>query len=171
MPPKKVFSVILVSLLLLNFAGLFLYFPLQLFRIHQEMKARLKDLPDEKLQILILHKNDYQKAIVDEDEVLIDGKMYDVARMEVNEDIITIYAIRDKAEDNLLAFLDEIVKRPLQEKKSPPIQILQFITLAFLPPDQNEFNFCEFQAVSSNTAYLFPDFFCSLSIEGPPPRG
>ena len=167
---KKLFSVILVSLLLFNFAGLFLYFSVQLFRIHQEMKAKIRTLPDEELEILVMRQEDFNKARVEEDEMEVLGKMYDIARIKESGDTVIVYALQDAAEDNLLAFMDGVVKRPLQDKTSPPAQILQFISLTFLPPAQQPLFFLEACAVTADTYYFFSDFCCPLSIESPPPR-
>ncbi len=168
---RKLFSILLISLLLLNFAGLLLYFPLQLFRIHLQMKMALKNLPDEKLEVFSFSRNDFNKAKVDDDEIKINGKMFDIARRKVQGDTIIIYALHDKAEDNLLAFLDEIVKPASHDRSSPPTQIVKFITLTFLTSIQNYLNYFESSAIELSTAYLISDFFYSPSIESPPPRG
>ena len=171
MQAKKLFSILLISLLLLNFGGLFLYFPLQLFRIHREMRLALKGMPDDQLDVFKLSKADFIRAIVDDDEVELNGRMFDIARTRVQKDSVIVFALHDKAEDSLLAFLDEIVKRPLQDKKMPPIQIYQFITLSFLPPDQEHFN-SVFKATGQtpNTLYLFSSCLFIRTLESPPPR-
>ena len=167
---KKIFSIILVSLLLFNFAGLFLYFSVQLFRIHQEMKAKLRTIPDEKLEIFVMTLESFNNARVEEDEMELCGKMYDIARIKEQGETVKVYALYDAAEDNLLAFMDAVVKRPLQDKTSTPAQILQFISLTFLPPGQHPLFSLETCVVTANTHYVFSNFCCPLSIESPPPR-
>ena len=134
------------------------------------MKAKLRALPDEELEILVMHLEDYNKARIEEDEMEVHGKMYDIARIRERGDTVMIYALQDTAEDNLLAFMDAIVKRPLQDKSSIPAQILQFISLTFLPPGHHALFFLETCAVTANTYYIFSNFCCPLSIESPPPR-
>ena len=134
------------------------------------MKAKLRTLPDEELEILVMRQEDFNKARVEEDEMEVLGKMYDIARIKESGDTVIVYALQDAAEDNLLAFMDEVVKRPQQDKNSPPAQILQFIFLTFLPPAQQPLLFLEACAATANTYYVSSNFCCHLSIESPPPR-
>ncbi|MFM8744027.1 MAG: hypothetical protein ACKODM_11990, partial [Cytophagales bacterium] len=108
---KKLFSIGLVSLFLLHFAGVYTYFGVRLMAIRQEMRLLLKATPDEKLELIQLTKSDYQKSLQEEDELELNGKMYDIARVEVKEGIYFVYALHDVAEDNLLGFLNEVLKR------------------------------------------------------------
>lgn len=134
------------------------------------MKAKLKNLPDEKLEVFTLHLEDFNKAKVEEDELQVNDKMYDIARVKLSGDSVIVYTLHDAAEDNLLAFLDEVVKRPLREKQSTPAQILQFISLTFLPPGEHELSALQALTIAPSTNYVLIDFFCSRSIESPPPR-
>ncbi len=168
---RRLYSILLISLLLLNFGGLFLYFPLQLFRIHREMRIALRNLPDSQLEVLRFSKVNFSKARIDDDEVVLNGNMYDIARISLKKDSVLVFALHDKAEDNLLDFLDEIIKRPLREKELPPEQIYKFITLSFLGSNQEEFN-GSFSIVNSasNTLYLVPGSLFFQAIASPPPR-
>ncbi len=168
---KRLYAVLLVSLLFLNLVGLFLYFPIQLFQIRSEMQARLQNLPDDQLEILSLSENAYQKALVDEGEVKVNGKMYDIARIRISNNQVTLYAIHDEAEDNLLIFLDTVFKLLHQDKKLQLPQILQFISLSFLPSPLAEAVIPEFAIIVTRTAYQIADFSYICSIESPPPRG
>ena len=97
--------------------------------------------------------------------------MYDIARIEQNNQHIIVYAVHDEAEDNLLSFLDEIAKRPHQDKKSPPSQILQFISLTFLPPAKTTLFNRDGKSLELNTKYTFNHSDIARSIESPPPQG
>ncbi|MCX8490954.1 MAG: hypothetical protein ORN54_07795, partial [Cyclobacteriaceae bacterium] len=78
------------------------------------------------LELIRLTKSEHQKSLHEEDELELNGRMYDVARVEVKEGIYLVYALHDRAEDNLLGFLDEVVKRSSSDKKPVPSQLLHF---------------------------------------------
>ncbi len=139
---KKLFAIAFVSLFLLHYAGVYTYFGVRLMAIHQEMKAKLKTLPDNQLEKIILSKKDFQK-VNEENEIELNGKMYDIAKIEGHGNEFIVYALHDEHEDNLLGFLDEIVKRSGNDKKPVPSQLLQFLDLIFLPASNSFVMGCE----------------------------
>jgi len=134
------------------------------------MRAALKDLPREKLEKFSMDEVEFKNVLVDEHEIKVEGRMYDIARIEQDHQLIIIYALHDAAEDDLLSFLDEIAKRPMQDKKSPPAQILQFIALTFLPPSKTILSHRDGKVLELNTVYAFNHSDIARSIESPPPQ-
>jgi hypothetical protein len=167
---KRSFSITLIVLFLLNFVGVYLYFGIRLFQIRTEMRAALRDLPKEKLETFSMSQEEFEKVLVDEHEIKMKGRMYDIARIERDHQRIIVYALHDEAEDNLLSFLDEIAKRPLRDKKSPPSQILRFIALTFLPPSKASLSDRDGKILKLNTKYTFNHSNIARSIESPPPQ-
>lgn len=135
------------------------------------MRAALKDLPQEKLEKFSMSLEEFNKVRIDEHEIKVEGRMYDIARIEQDHQRVIVYAVHDEAEDNLLSFLDEIAKRPLQDKKSPPSQILQFIGLTFLPPANALLYNRVGKRLELSTTYSFNHSDIALTIESPPPQG
>ncbi|MFM7855117.1 MAG: hypothetical protein ACKO96_25115 [Flammeovirgaceae bacterium] len=167
---KKLFSIGLVSLFLLHFAGVYTYFGVRLMAIRQEMRLLLKATPDEKLELIQLTKSDYQKSLQEEDELELNGKMYDIARVEVKEGIYFVYALHDGAEDNLLGFLNEVLKRSSSDKKPVPSVVAQFLALVFVLPQSFEFLHPPTPSfLITEYAKISEDF--DLIIDVPPPRG
>jgi len=134
------------------------------------MRAALKDLPREKLEKFSMDEVEFKNVLVDEHEIKVEGRMYDIARIEQDHQLIIIYALHDAAEDDLLSFLDEIAKRPMQDKKSPPSQILQFIALTFLPPSKTILSHRDGKVLELNTVYAFNHSDIARSTESPPPQ-
>lgn len=134
------------------------------------MRAALKDLPPEKLEKFSMDQAKFNKVLIDEHEIKVEGRMYDIARIEQDHQRVIVYAVHDEAEDNLLSFLDEIAKRPLQDKKSPPSQILQFIALTFLPPANAILSSRDGKRLEVNTIYSFNHSDITRTIESPPPQ-
>ena len=167
---KKLFAIAFVSLFLLHFAGVYTYFGVRLMAIRQEMKQLLKYTPDHQLELIRLTKSEYQKSLHEEDELELNGRMYDIARVEVKEGIYFVYALHDGAEDNLLGFLEEVVKRSSSDKKPVPAQLFQFFSLVFISP-QAKFCFASERAETISPVYpmMYSAFY--LSMGTPPPRG
>jgi hypothetical protein len=166
---KKLFALAFVSLFLLHFAGVYTYFGVRLMAIRQEMKQLLKTTPDDQLELMQLTKSEYQKSLHEEDELELNGKMYDIARVELKEGIYFVYALHDAAEDNLLGFLDEVVKRSSSDKKPVPSQLLQFFSLDFISPQTN---FCFARELTQKISVVYSKLYSSyqLPINSPPPK-
>jgi hypothetical protein len=134
------------------------------------MKAKLRELPEEKLEKITISKNDIGKLDSDQKEIELNGKMYDIAKVVKQGDDFIIYALPDKSEDDLLSFLDELVRQSNNDKKPIPSQLLEFFSLVFIKT-QNNFSFCQ----ESHQRHFFS--YCNLytsiraSIQSPPPQG
>jgi hypothetical protein len=167
---KKIFAIAIVSLFLLHYAGFYAYFGARLMSIRYDMKNKLKELPEEKLEKIVLSKNDFAKIDFDEDELELNGKMYDIAKIIERGDQFIIHALHDASEDNLLSFLDEMVKRSNNDKKPVPSQLLEFFSLVFLPTQNN---LCFYQKSYQKHFYQYSNLYSSLrsAIDSPPPQG
>jgi hypothetical protein len=164
---KRTLSILVLILFLAHFAGFYIYFFVQLKQVRKEMREKLKALPSDELELLTLSPEEYHKAKVEEHEVKVDGKMYDIARVEKLDNTILVYCLHDAAEDNLLAFLDKILSLPLKDK-SVPNGVIQFYALHFLPVHWN-FVIPEFVTPQSFTAYAgISSQYISADIFYPP---
>ena len=166
---KKALSVVILIIFLAHFAGFYIYFFTQLQVVRQEMRAKLKELPPEELELITLSVNEYQKAKVEEHEIKVGGKMYDIARIVEKNGNVLVYCLHDKAEDSLLAFLDKILKLPLKDKKTSP-QLVKFTLLSYILPLTFSWDNSATNLFNNFTQYHlhFSSFFPSL--ESPPPR-
>jgi hypothetical protein len=167
---KRVVSLFFLAILLLPIAGAYVYTGVRLTIIRQEMRQHLKTLPIAQLSVFIMTAQEYNQALVHEDELKLHGRMYDVARTEQKGNIVTIYALHDEAEDNVLAFLDTLVKRSTTDKKPVPPHLVQLLTLVFVKPPVVRSD-CLAGFITHRTHYFFSDVIYSESVETPPPRG
>lgn len=129
---KKGFGFVLLTLLLLQVGGGYVYFIVRLSSIRVEMREQLKTLPEQELTLLTLTESDYKKVKVDDHEVKVEGKMYDIARIERRNGRVLVFAKHDEAEDNLLSFVQEILHRSASDKKPVPHSVIQLLTLDFV---------------------------------------
>jgi len=166
---KKGFSIILLSLFLVHFAGFYVFFAVRLTTIRQEIRETLKDLPDDRFEILQLSKSDYNKARTGENEIEWKGKMYDIGKIRPKGDQVVLYVIHDKAEDDLLSFLNEIIKRSESDSWKTPSPILAFISLIFIP-SVNTFQFGRVFIPVQIAVYVERPYSVTLPIDSPPPQ-
>jgi hypothetical protein len=167
---KRAGTILILVILLSNGTGFYVYYFLRLQDIRAEMRERLKLLPDEELEVLTLTREEYRKSVVEENEVKVNGKMYDVARVKISGRIVRVYCVHDEKEDNLLAFAAELLSAPMKEKPSVPVQIFQFIGLNFILPT-SDFDINNSGAlVSIATPYGFALTEVCIQPSAPPPR-
>jgi hypothetical protein len=130
---RKYSSILFLILLLANGLGFYVFYVLQLHQIKIEMRESLKAFPNEKLDILELSELEYEEAIVEEDEIQVEGKMYDVARVAHGNGTVKVYCLHDVKEDNLM-LLGEIISQPMSEKHRIPPVFIAYLALMFITP-------------------------------------
>jgi hypothetical protein len=166
---RRALAIFILSILLINTAGFYVYYAVQLRQIHTEMRQALRLRPDDQLEVLRLTKKKYAEVRVDEHEVKVNGKMYDIARVKVSDDSVIVYALHDEKEDNLLALMGEIISKPLKDRSSMPVAIVQFLTLLFVQPHA----VTEFFSVKAGifaSEYRFSIQAATPIMESPPPK-
>lgn len=137
--------------------------------IRNEMRAALKTMPEERLTKLVLTESDFFRSKVEEHEIKIDGRMYDIARLQYAGGKVIVWCLHDEAEDNLLAFLDAVSNRAHQDSTPVPQSILQFLSLTFLVPEfQLPLSYTA--AAKTETTYRLPVYSILVPIQSPPPR-
>jgi hypothetical protein len=161
---------VFLALLIANMVGGYMYFVVRAVQIKQEMRTLLKSLPEEDLELLVLSPEEYMAARVDDHEVKVEGKMYDIARVEAKDGLLYVYCIHDEAEDSLLGFLDVVLMRIQNDTTSPPNAISQFSMLQFLATDFDYQCILSTSACVNETPYHFIHYCSEHSIELPPPR-
>ena len=157
-----------MSLFALQYAGLYGYFGFRLIAIRKEMKALLKNLPEIELERIVISAKEFHSIDTEEEEIELNGKMYDIAKIEKRNDQYVLFALHDEHEDNLLSLLDEMVKRSGNDKKPVPSQIFQFLSLLFLPVE-NDFVFSLVKSDTGFTTYTNLYCFSESSNSTPPP--
>lgn len=149
-----------------------MYFYFRLGQIRKEMKAILKNLPEDKLQKISLSLAQYEVAKKDEDEEIewLDD-MYDVAKVEFQINQVVVFALRDEAETNLIAFFEKVVSLASKDHRSPPAPLMQYMSLIFtLPADllpQDLAPSLTKQHFTQYNRHLLP---VDREIHSPPPR-
>jgi hypothetical protein len=165
---RKVKAILLLLILVVNASGFYVYYIIQLHRIHIEMRKALQLRPDNELEVLVLTQREFEDARVEEHEVKVHGKMYDIARIKSEGDKVKIYCLHDEKEDDLLAFVDELVSRPIDKTSSITTSAFQFLSLIFIIPD-DETSPLRISSTTQNEAGYFFNLTEFISVPSPPP--
>lgn len=157
--------------MLAHVAGFYVYFAFRLHEIKVQMRAELKNYPEEKLQRLFMTVHQYQQGKNDEGELEWEGYMYDIARVIPQGDHCYVLALRDEAETDLVAFLHKIIDTSGKDTKAPPQALTQFLSLVFTVP--NTFTMLkafhdENKKYSAQQEALF--YSIAPDVIAPPPR-
>ena len=154
---------------ILNFVGIYVYFFIRVVSIKQEMRMALKALPEELLTKLILSPKEFERSRVDDHELKVEGRMYDIARIQLQDNRIIVFCLHDAAEDNLLSFLDAVSSRAHKDKHPIPSTIVQFLSLTFLVPNFT-FDALTVDDDSAKTHHNESIKSLPLKVNSPPPR-
>jgi hypothetical protein len=167
---KRTTAVTILAILLFNSAGFYVYYAAQLQNIRHEMREALKYLPDNELQLFKFTKEVFEQAKVDEHELKINGKMYDIARVENRKGLLYVFCRHDEKEDNLIKLLHHVVTAPVKhDSDSLPHVISQYLSLVYIVPDCSPWIF----AWPTDDRVAIPFQFVSkvfqAVIDSPPP--
>jgi len=166
---RKPVSVFLVCLFLAHFAGFYVYFVVQLREVRIEMRAQLKTTPEDQLEIIKLSVEDFKKTLVEEHEIKVNNKMYDIARIKNEGDTVLVYCIHDEAEDSLLALLDKILKLPLKSKENS-LLVLKFTALIYILPVSESIGEAFYTTNKNVTPYIEQYTNTHQQPAAPPPK-
>lgn len=167
---KRLFSALLLTVLCLNLVGGYVYFFFRAIHIKQEMRKLVRSLPDEQLSQFTFTPGAFEGAHVDNHELKVDGKMYDIARIHIDGNLVRVFALHDKAEDKLLGFLDTTLNRLQNDTTQPPGSIMQFTLLQYTPV-HFEFQFSSpLVAEVALPNYSINAWSISLPVDSPPPQ-
>jgi hypothetical protein len=166
---KKLLAFALAFVLVVQFAGLYCYYAFRLIEIRYEMEEDLARMPLHQLEKFTFTLTDYEKAKVEDKELKVNGKMYDVAKIERQNDLIVAYVLHDESEDDLISFVEMIMKKSHNDGKSKPEQLLKLISLQYLP---TMFNLTDLPLQSHIAVTLINSTYDPFEpgLHTPPPR-
>jgi len=167
---RRSISILLLTLLLANFAGSYLYFAFRALQIKREMRALLATLPEEELELIILTPEEFKQARVEDHEIKVNGNMFDIARVVEKESKLFVYGVYDEDEDNLLSFLNAVVNNLQNDSTQTPPSISLFSVLHYLPV-QFDYSLTVLPSKSLSPTFYNTSFVDFISaIDSPPPK-
>ena len=167
---RRFISILLLTLLLVNFASSYLYFAFRALQIKREMRALLATLPEEELALIILTPEEFKQARVEEHEIKVNGNMFDIARVVEKESKLFVYGVFDEDEDNLFAVLNAVLNNLQNDSTQTPPSFSLFSLLHYLPV-QFEYSLTSLPAKSSSLTFYKKSSVDFIStIDSPPPK-
>jgi hypothetical protein len=134
------------------------------------MRKALQKMPHHQLDKFTMTVDEFDEALVEEFEMKVKGKMYDIACIEVKGKTVTVFGKHDEKEDNLLALLDYVVSSPIKNKNEIPSSVWQFISMTFVIPF-DKLKIASLHLTGYNPVpYFFTNNSFIASIKVPPPR-
>lgn len=116
-----------------------------------------------------LSEQEYLKVKKGSDELLMNGKMYDVRSVAHNSGTIDIVAICDVEEDDIISKMEKLLKQGSGEKRSSD-QLIELLSLFYVGSSCHISYFCYqqqpllFGTMCSNVLDAF------FAVSAPPPR-
>lgn len=167
---RRGFSITLLLLVLINLVGPYAYFAYRVVQIKREMRALLTTLPDEELERIILTPEAFKKAQVEEHEIKVEGKMFDVARTREIDGFSHVYGVYDNDEDNLLSFLNAVLNNLQKDSASSPPSFSFFSVLQYLPESFDYTSYADAVTITAYTAYTRTITEYIPVLDSPPPQ-
>ena len=134
---RKLLAIVVVFLFAFQTGGFLILFELQKYSIRNEIKNKIKQgLPEEELVVFRIPVEEQESFLknfmfFDENEFRIEGKMYDVVKVETNTDFIFYYCVSDEKESMLFANLDTSVRKTMDNSPSNQNQVRNFSSFIF----------------------------------------
>jgi hypothetical protein len=161
--------IVLIIILLLQSGGVLLIFQAQQCIVQYEMSEKLIN-GNASFEKVTLTVSEYKKYRIHSNEILFNGKMYDVKTATVKNNTVELLVIHDNEEEFILKKIKYAVKNSGLPDGKLPIQLFKLISLIYLPPFSEHILFD-----SSSTTNIFHQsnsnvFTGDSDIPFPPPR-
>lgn len=167
---KRLLVIGLVSVFTFPWVGFYGYYVLRLIEIHHEVRIQLASLSPEKLACFELSQIAFENALVEAHEIKIDGKLYDIASIEIKDSQVTVHALHDVDEDGLLACLQYVMFKGASDKRPLPATLLDYFGQHFLP-SVFVLDMPAWVSFEHLTLYRFTQTSFRPPLASPPPKG
>ena len=153
-------SICSLIIILFYTAGYFLVFQMQ----QNETRAYMKQLIrsgrfSEQYETFHFSKNEFAKQKVNESELIVEKKIYDIVRIIEEASTVTVICIHDEKEEALLGYLQMAVNANSSNEHSPAASLLQFLDTVFIiSPDIHQYK-------SEEDSFLVP--YCLTIYQAP----
>jgi hypothetical protein len=112
--------------------GMLLLFKAQEIAIQCRM-AEVLESASTGFGVLTLSSDDYAKSIIDKNELMVDGKVYDIKSIRVKGNSVTAVVMEDKEEEGVLKNIFKIVNNG--SSKNLPDELFELLTISYILPD------------------------------------
>jgi hypothetical protein len=174
---KKVAAIFLLSIFLFNTVGYYIAFQAVQYQIKAEVKSEIiKGLPIDKLEIVIISKNNLSKVewFENGDEMEYNGNRYDIVKITKNETSTTYYCMNDKQEEQLFSNLDNHINTHIAANKPVKNQAAKNLEKSVVKVYFQSKQFLKFTVLELNSSKFSPVQLnytsALLETNSPPPE-
>ncbi len=121
-------------LILLQSGGLLFYYQAQQYLMKQHM-LKVVHNPNSLTTKLSLSFVDYQSATINQHEISLHGKLYDIKDLKIVKDKVELEVINDTGEENIIDDISETVSKN-EDSKSKDVngKLIEFLGLFYIVP-------------------------------------
>ncbi|MGB9696826.1 MAG: hypothetical protein ACP5P3_08825 [Ignavibacteria bacterium] len=130
---KRLVSILLALFVLYN-SGVYLFLYIHSEKVvKQEAKDRIRSglLREDECKLFVVSKsyqlNENEFTFIGDDEILYQGQMYDIVKVEDSDDSIKYYCLNDESESKLLTGFTQLNKQVSDKEKSLIITVLSLV--------------------------------------------
>jgi hypothetical protein len=166
---RKSIYILLITIVLFQAGGMLLLLKIQQWH-SQHLMAQVIRNPEYTGQKIILTQDEYRSAKINNHELLIGRKMYDIKSVRILGNRVELMVINDSKEEKLIRTIKNLLGQSNRHYPKLPQQLKVFLSLRYLGP-ANEFTFC----ISNESGLDFPKekdriVFTYIDISTPPPK-
>lgn len=163
------FPLTLLFTLFLQSGGLLLFYAFQQQFVQVHMQAALND-PSAKFERLIISATDYGKSRINDFEICLNGKMYDVKSVKVMGAKVEMLALRDEGEENILDEIRKLICHSSDKNVPYPALLTKLSTLAYEKSNLFLSVPALVKVLPGHTDFQTQSpFSCTLPVISPPP--
>lgn len=129
---KKIGNSLLIFLLLLQAGGVIFFYQGKQFFLWREMRELIHEA-NAPVQHMTLSVSDYHKYKVNNSEISVEGKMYDVRSVKITNGTVELVVIHDSEEEKILEAIAKRVRRN-DPHNNVPDPLIELITSAYILP-------------------------------------
>ena len=168
---RKFAGAFFLVIIFFNLFGFYLSFFINRDDIKKSIKEELSSQANCKSKKLVLSLAEYHAALTAEtDEIIIQGAYYDVTKVCVNHDTVTVFVVADNNETNLVNDFVALLTRNNSEGKSQQKNVLcKIFQLEFNKPELSTLFIFEHSKQEFNVAYVPMVAQPTYSTLSPPP--
>ncbi|MDZ4757184.1 MAG: hypothetical protein SGJ10_03465 [Bacteroidota bacterium] len=137
--------------------------------VQYDMHEKLKN-DETAFEKFTLSRNDFEKGKINDDEIKINDRLYDIKSVNMIGDKVEFLAFNDTDEEAVLAKIKNIVNANSEQNTELPNQLIKLLSLIYLPA-----NYCHhpvFAGLQQNFFHNYSETIISHTSEicSPPPE-
>ncbi len=165
---KRIACLVLLIAILLQSGGLMLFYQARRTAVYNEMHSS-RSTRGKVVQQLTIDLATLKAALVDKNEILYQGEMYDVESLTISGDKVLLQVIKDKKEQRLIAQIDKLGGSKKNQADFMK-RLMQLLTVAYMPPPPSFHIVYVAYSVSAYPVYAPGIESLSGSVLLPPPK-